>query len=251
MLRTRAVFTHATTTGRRVSDADTGEMGAMSRSRVGAREAVTDTRGASIVESVLSAHRRRRGGASTGGASGDGLLTETELQAIERDHPDGLTAVQVVEIFTARGVRFSEASFRKYVQQGLLPRSRRVGRKGKHRGSLGMYPPVTVRRVNEIKRLMAEGYTIEEIQTQFLRFTNLVEALSESVSELFSNLEGEVTSPRLDNRVRRNLSRELSEAREVADELLARLDGITRQVTAPRGDRYRGSGAAGSAEDLL
>ena len=47
---------------------------------------------------------------------------------------------QIVEAFTDAGVRLSEATFRKWVQLGLLPRSRRVGRKGKHQGSLGLYP---------------------------------------------------------------------------------------------------------------
>jgi len=66
------------------------------------------------------------------------LLKEEELRAIEGTYPHGITAVQIVDAFTSRGIKFSEASFRKYVQQGLLPRSRRVGRKGKHRGSLGV-----------------------------------------------------------------------------------------------------------------
>ena len=53
------------------------------------------------------------------------LLKDEELRAIEGTYPDGITATQIVEAFTSRGIRFSEASFRKYVQQGLLPRSRR------------------------------------------------------------------------------------------------------------------------------
>src|SRR6185436_7910159 len=73
------------------------------------------------------------GGAGTRTA----LLTEEELRAIEGTYAEGITAVQIVEVFTSRGIKLSEASFRKYVQQGLLPRSKRVGRKGKHRGSLG------------------------------------------------------------------------------------------------------------------
>ena len=35
-------------------------------------------------------------------------------------------------------MKFSEATLRKYVQLGLLPRSVRVGRKGKHQGSQGI-----------------------------------------------------------------------------------------------------------------
>ena len=48
-----------------------------------------------------------------------------------------------------KGVRLSEATFRKYVQAGLLPRSKRVGRKGKHRGSQGLYPVEAVRRIGK------------------------------------------------------------------------------------------------------
>src|SRR6516225_852055 len=98
------------------------------------------------------------------------LLGERDLDEIERTHPEGLTSAQVVERFRARGVKLSEATFRKYVQLGLLPRSRHVGRKGKHQGSMGLYPAGVVRRVNAIKRMMAESYTIEEIQRSFLRF---------------------------------------------------------------------------------
>ncbi|WP_428267587.1 MerR family transcriptional regulator [Haliangium sp.] len=212
---------------------------------------------AAAVASISAPYRRRRGGGAGGddqsrGSSGKkGLLSDAELDELESRYPEGVTAVQVVELFSARDVRFSEASFRKYVQLGLLPRSRRVGRKGKHRGSLGMYPTKTVRRVNEIKRLMAEGYTIEEIQAQFMRFTNLLESLEEDLSELFSHLTEASEGARFDNRARRSFKRELTEAREAADELLARLDGLTRRASAPQADTYRSAGAAGSAEDLL
>jgi len=55
------------------------------------------------------------------------LLQEKDLIQIERTHPDGLTSAQIIGIFQARGARLSEATFRKYVQLGLLPRCRRVG----------------------------------------------------------------------------------------------------------------------------
>ena len=88
-----------------------------------------------------------------------------------------MSVQQIVDAFTAEGERLTEATFRKYVQLGLVPRSRRVGRKGKHQGSLGLYPATAVRRINAIKRLMAENYTIEDIQQQFLRFRDEIEAL--------------------------------------------------------------------------
>jgi DNA-binding transcriptional MerR regulator len=225
--------------------------------RQASEHAITRLRLPSEVARELAPYRRRRGGgASGGGRSGGssgkkGLLSDAELAGIEQTYAEGITAVQVVDIFTSRGVRFSEASFRKYVQQGLLPRSRRVGRKGKHRGSMGVYPAKTVRRINTIKRLMGEGHTIEEIQEQFLRYADALEVLEEGFSELFSRLEEEVAGPRFDIQSRRSMTRELREARESADELLGRLDELTRRAAQPRGDEYRNTGAAGSAEDLL
>lgn len=159
--------------------------------------------------------------------------------------------MQIVDIFVSRGVRFSEATFRKYVQQGLVPRSRRVGRKGKHRGSLGMYPARCVRRVNAIKRLMGEGYTIEQIQEQFLRFTDVIESLEEGLGEVFTLLGTEAQSPRFDAKARRDLKRDIDEARQTADDLLRRIDSLTRRTQAPGEDQFRSTGAAGSAEDLL
>jgi hypothetical protein len=184
-------------------------------------------------------------------AGKEGLLTAAEIRAVEDAYPDGLTAVQIVDVFMRRGLRFSEASFRKYVQVGLLPRSRRVGRKGKHKGSLGLYPPKTVRRINEVKRLMGEGYTIDEIGAQFLHFTDLIENLDEAVAGLCGELDAAVTAPDLDVATRRALARDVAQARQLAAELVERLTQVTHRVAAPRTAQLRRSGAAGAAEDLL
>jgi hypothetical protein len=177
------------------------------------------------------------------------LLREEELRAIEGAFADGLTAVQVVDAFTSRGIKFSEASFRKYVQQGLLPRSKRVGRKGKHKGSLGVYPAKTVRRINDVKQLMVDGYTIEEIQGQFLLYTDLVEGVAENLTELCTRLLRD--AERLEPGVRREIAKDLTEARADGDRLVKRLGDLTRRVAAPRTDTLRLAGAAGGAEDLL
>src|SRR5246127_912454 len=97
-----------------------------------------------------------------------GLLEDRELDEIERAWPDGMTSRQIVDVFETRGIRFSEATLRKYVQLGLLPRSVRVGRKGKHRGSCGLYPANVVRQIVRIKEMMADDLTIEQIQKEFL-----------------------------------------------------------------------------------
>ncbi len=194
---------------------------------------------------------RRDDDAPSGGAGASRLaiLGEEDLRAIETAYPDGLTAVQVVDAFTSRHIKFSEASFRKYVQQGLLPRSKRVGRKGKHKGSLGVYPAKTVRRINDVKQLMADGYTIEEIQGQFLLYTDLVEGVGEHVTELCSRLMRDAEG--LEPTARREVMKELTEARKDGDELVQRLSTLTRRVAAPRTDTLRLAGAAGGAEDLL
>ncbi|MBL0214542.1 MAG: MerR family transcriptional regulator [Myxococcales bacterium] len=177
------------------------------------------------------------------------LLKDEELRAIEGTYVEGITAVQIVDVFTSRGIKFSEASFRKYVQQGLLPRSRRVGRKGKHRGSLGVYPAKTIRRINSVKALMADGYTIEEIQGQFLLYTDLVEGVAEHLAELGTRLTADVAH--LEPKPRKELDRELSEIRRDGDDLVKRLEDVTRRIAAPRTNSLRLAGAAGGAEDLL
>jgi DNA-binding transcriptional MerR regulator len=187
--------------------------------------------------------------AKSGSSSTSSLLKDEELRAIEGVYAEGVTAVQIVEVFTARGIKFSEASFRKYVQQGLLPRSRRVGRKGKHRGSLGVYPAKTIRRINTVKQLMADGHTIEEIQGQFLLYTDLAEGVAEHLTELTNRLATDLAKSDVPNK--KALERELLDARRDGDRVVEKLTELTRKVAAPRTDRLRLAGAAGGAEDLL
>ena len=197
----------------------------------------------------IAARRDDEAPGSGAGTPRSALLREEELRAIETAYPEGLTAVQVVDAFTSRGIKFSEASFRKYVQQGLLPRSRRVGRKGKHKGSLGVYPPKTVRRINFVRRLMQDGYTIEQIQGQFLLYTDLVEGVAENLVELCARLQRD--GDKLDAPARRELNKDLGDARKEGDRLVEKLDELSRRVAAPRTDTLRLAGAAGGAEDLL
>jgi len=186
----------------------------------------------------------------SGGTSRTALLAEEDLRAIETAAaPAGLTAVQIVDAFTRRGIKFSEASFRKYVQQGLLPRSRRVGRKGKHKGSLGVYPAKTVRRINDVKRLMADGYTIEQIQGQFLLYTDLIEGVGEHLAALWTRLDDDLAGMPAQDRTK--LQKELTELRRDGERLVGRLGDVARRLGAPRTDTLRLAGAAGGAEDLL
>jgi len=161
------------------------------------------------------------------------LLSERDLVQIEKSHPDGLTSAQIVNIFQARGARLSEATFRKYVQLGLLPRCRRVGMKGKHRGSHGIYPCATVRRINSIKKLMASSYTIEEIQRSFTNFKRQVEEVEAAIDDLFKGFEREIAKPRFDASRRRSLDREITNARKTASALVRQIAQIESQVVWP------------------
>ncbi len=203
-----------------------------------------------VVADARSRAGKSEASVDSGTASSAGLVHERDLKTIEREHPEGLTSVQVVDIFSRRGIRFSEATFRKYVQQGLLPRSRRVGRKGKHQGSLGLYPATTVRRINVIKRLQSEGHTIEDILRRFLRYRDEIEVLERGLNTLFGSFEEELRTPHFDTGARQLVKKDLGEARQHALELLRLLEAIEKRV-AGQPERTPGGAAPGGAEDLL
>src|SRR5882672_12084327 len=112
-----------------------------------------------------------------------------EFDALEQQFPQGISAGQIVEFFSPKGVKLAQATFRKYVQLGLLPRSRRVGEKGKHRGSHGLYPASAVRRIQLIKSLMDEGLTLEDIRGSFIYFRGQLDGVERSLDELFAALD--------------------------------------------------------------
>ncbi len=184
----------------------------------------------------------------TTGQRAAGLLDEDELAAIERGSPNGLTSRQIVDLFEARGIRFSEATLRKYVQLGLLPRSVRVGRKGKHRGSCGIYPANVIRRVNLVKGMMAEDLTIEQIQRSFVRFKDEIDVLEKGLRELLSGFEREAKGPALDPQRRKELEREISEAKRAAGDLVRQITSLEVRISA-RASQGPGT-AIGSGSDL-
>jgi DNA-binding transcriptional MerR regulator len=163
-------------------------------------------------------------------------LREDELTRIERERAGGITSAEVVRLFEARGARLSEATFRKYVQQGLLPRSRRVGRKGKHAGSTGLYPVAIVRRIELIKRMMAEGYTVEDIRGSFLTVRNRLEDVELVLAELVAELGRKVQ----DHPRRRTFEAELRVAERAALAALKRMERVGGAVaTIPAAEAVR------------
>lgn len=97
------------------------------------------------------------------------LLSKAELKRIAEKYPEGISSAEIVKIFQNRGIKFSEATFRKYVQMGLVECCKRVGQKGKHRGSRGIYPVSTVERVNAIKGLIKTEVTLAQLQGSVFR----------------------------------------------------------------------------------
>lgn len=178
------------------------------------------------------------------------LFDERELRELEQAHAEGVTSKQIIDLFEGRGLHLSEATLRKYVQQGLLPRSHRVGRKGKHSGSCGLYPAVTIRRINAIKRLMSESFTIEEIQRQFGRFKDDVAAVERGMHALLQGFGRELESRKLGAAARRAAEREIEELRRLATELLRRIEGIERALVEPQkpGAEERKSAVEGAGE---
>ncbi|MGB0678076.1 MAG: hypothetical protein ACPGUV_00265 [Polyangiales bacterium] len=152
------------------------------------------------------------------------------MQAIEAAHPEGLSVSQVVALLADAGERVSEASFRKYVQQGLLPRSVRVRRAAGRRGSQGLYPAGVIRQILHIRALMARGLTMEEIRDEFLFVRGDLESLQRQVDRVLSLLKDA-----LDRRIsvgssQRHLHDFLGKIEETAQTLTAHISEMERRI---------------------
>lgn len=177
------------------------------------------------------------------------LLSEAQIREIEAQNAEGLTSQDLVRVFNDRRVRFSEANLRRYVQLGLVPRSRRIGQKGMHQGSHGLYPVRSVRRINLIKKLMAERYSLEEIQQKFLAFQDDIEVLDEASAKLLEGFEGRIAEQSAGPR-RDRLFAELESVKRAAKDLLEAVQRLERILVPAVGARPRGGGVADPTELL-
>ena len=160
----------------------------------------------------------------------DATFREEELSAIEADYPDGLSSGEIIDILTGRGFKFSEATLRKYVQLGLLPRSRRVGSKGKHKGSRGLYPAGTIRQINEIKNMMALDCTIEQIRCHFAFVGGEVEELRALVERILEKLEEGLRNQSASDLASTDLRQQIEAVRNVAEELIQRVESSAKKI---------------------
>lgn len=159
-------------------------------------------------------------------------IDDATLSKIEREHAAGLTSAEILDVFATHGVTLSEATLRKYVQLGLLPRSIRVGKKGKHQGSQGIYPVGVVRQILRIKQMMAESYTIEQIQREFLFMRSDLQALEQTLDGLFDKLARIVGDKKRGEAAAKAVAKDVSEARTLSKDLLARLGAIESRLTS-------------------
>ncbi len=177
-------------------------------------------------------------------------LSEAQLREIEAANATGLSSQELVRVFSERKIRFSEANLRRYVQLGLVPRSHRIGQKGMHQGSRGVYPVRAVRRINLIKKLMAERYTLEEIQDKFLAFKDDIETLDEASGKLVRGFERKLGELPSSSR-RERLFGELAAVKRAAAELLEAVHRLEKLLIPAGGMRRpRGGGVAGPTELL-
>ena len=156
-----------------------------------------------------------------------------EFDALEQQYPQGISATQIVDFFAPRGVKLAQATFRKYVQLGLLPRSRRVGEKGKHRGSRGLYPAAAVRRISLIKSLMDEGMTLEDIRRSFIFFRGQLDGVERALDELFAALDKSLAEKaELKPSRRKELERLLEGGRRQAADFVKDMERTVSEITA-------------------
>jgi hypothetical protein len=168
-------------------------------------------------------------------------IADEMLDRIEREHPQGITSQEILDTLAAHEVKFSEATLRKYVQLGLLPRSVRVGRKGKHQGSQGMYPAAVVRQIQRIREMMAQNLTIEEIQREFLFVRGDIEDLERSIAKVFDALH-EAARERRSETAGRAIQNDLAAAEQLASDLLTKLTMIEERLMAQAKLQKRASG---------
>jgi hypothetical protein len=93
-----------------------------------------------------------------------------------------------------------------------------------------MYPVSVIRQILRIKQMMAESYTIEQIQREFLFIRNDVEQLEQMLNRIFKKLDGVLKERKLE-RSAQTVQRDMLDARGISKDLMARLVAIEDKLT--------------------
>jgi hypothetical protein len=158
-------------------------------------------------------------------------IDDKMLAQIEERLAAGVTSADILDVMATHDIPFSEATLRKYVQLGLLPRSVRVGRKGKHQGSQGIYPVHVIRQILSIKQMMAASHTIGQIKREFLFMRSELTQLEQTLDGILSKLD-RVIKERKGDPMARRAAHEVGEARALSRDLVGRFRAIEAQLTA-------------------
>jgi chromosome segregation ATPase len=102
--------------------------------------------------------------------------------------------------------------------------------------------------VNVVKGMMAEDRTIEEIQRSFARFKDDIESVEKHLRELISGFEREAKLPSVAADGRRELEREITEAKRAAGELVRRIASLERRISQHVEPASGGSSAGGGSD---
>ena len=159
-------------------------------------------------------------------------LSKTELVRIEKVHVDGISARAVTQIFVSRGLRFSEATLRKYVQLGLLPTSRRVGLSGHRRGSSGLYPPYVVRLVDAIKSALSAGHSLDQIRASGSTLTAEIYGLHHQTQQLLARFSSTLAAQPAGSS-RRRMQRDLLQYRRALEANIQGLGLLSTTLSSP------------------
>lgn len=162
-------------------------------------------------------------------------LSSRQIADIERQNAEGLSSRQILDVFSGAGEKLSEATLRKYVQLGLLPRSRRVGQKGKHRGSRGIYPVEVIRRVDEIRKAMKDGATLEDLAKAAQATRAKLSHARVSLEEAIEAAEADLGARELDRASRTKLKSTLAKLKKDSKDWLKALDRLTSEIQAAEG----------------
>lgn len=157
------------------------------------------------------------------------LLSDAEIRRLERKHVAGVSSAAIVEAFQGKGARFSEATLRKYVQLGLLPKSHRVGTRGRHRGSSGLYPVIVLRLINDIKQALDAGATLEEVRYGKIGLGGELAVLRLTTAQVLSRFRAAVER-QSERTVRGELKRMLEAHRRELDGTMRQLDKFATRL---------------------
>ena len=176
----------------------------------------------------------------------ESLFSEDELVAIETANPDGMSNHGVCAKChgwnsTEPGVY--DETWRGDHGDGLIEIpdlnvtmavpdtvTRWVGSKGKHKGSKGIYPVGVVRQINEIKLMMGQDYTIDDIRRHFVFVGGEIEELRNLLGRIFGRLEESFASDEEGAFSIAGLHREIVEAENDAKALLAKIEEMSGRL---------------------